>query len=47
MPKRDRFILAGFIWANVISTTKGPGTFVVVFALDDVRDMPYNLPSSS
>lgn len=25
--------MAGFIWANVISTTKGPGTFVMVFAL--------------
>ncbi|MEQ3036066.1 hypothetical protein AAAX72_06885 [Collinsella sp. CLA-ER-H8] len=23
--------MAGFIWANVISTTKGPGAFVVVF----------------
>jgi hypothetical protein len=46
MPKRDRFISAGFIWANVISTTKGPGAFVVVFALVDVWDMPYNLPSS-
>lgn len=39
--------MAGFIWANVISTTKGPGTFVVVFALVDVWGMPYNLPSSS
>ena len=39
--------MAGFIWANAISTTKGPGTFVVVFALVDVWDMPYNLPSSS
>ena len=25
--------MAGFIWANAISTTKGPGSFVVVFAL--------------
>lgn len=24
--------MVGFIWANAISTTKGPGTFVVVFA---------------
>ncbi|MGL5495259.1 MAG: hypothetical protein ACRDBK_08990, partial [Collinsella sp.] len=47
LPKRDRFISAGFIWANVISTTKGTGTFVVVFALVDGWDMPYNLPSSS
>ncbi len=47
LPKKDRFILAGFIWANVISTTKGPGSFVVVFALVGVWDMPYNLPSSS
>ena len=32
MPKRDRFILAGFIWENVTSTTMGTGTFVVVLA---------------
>jgi hypothetical protein len=32
--------LAGFIWANVISATKGPDTFVVVFALVDAWDMP-------
>lgn len=30
LPKRDRFILAGFIWANAKTTTKGSGTFVVV-----------------
>ncbi len=30
LPKRDRFILAGFIWANAKTTTKGTGTFVVV-----------------
>ncbi len=47
MPKRDRLISAGFIWANVISTTTGPGSFVVVFALLDVWDMSYNLPRSS
>lgn len=32
---------------NVISATKGTGTFVAVFALVDVWDMPYNLPNSS
>lgn len=47
MPKGDRILLAGFIWANVITTTKGPGSFVVVFALVDVWDMPYNLTRSS
>ena len=33
LPKRDRFVLAGFIWGNAVAsatTTKGTDTFVVV-----------------